>query len=790
MITNVKLQNWRSHLNSNIEFSSGTNVLTGVLGAGKSSILDAISFGLFGTFPNLQSKKLKLDDIIMSKPALKNKTTIGITFVVDNKEYSVVRVIERGKGTTYSEIREGDKLLDAPNSQRVTEIVQKLLKIDYELFSKAIYSEQNGLDYFLRLSRGERMKKIDNLLRIDRFEKARGSTVTLKNKLIERKLAKQNLVDQVDLKELESTISDIEKAINQSQKIKSEFSKEYEIILKDVSKLQAKINKLEDLENELNKSIQQKKSIEATIKENKEIIENINKLLKGKKPKEIEVKLEELKKELEEKENEFEKKIEEQEKLTKTLSELRTKMNYLEKEKTELIEQIEEKQEMKNELNKIKAEYGDNPDEELINKRKELEKLNSEITTLRVRLKELDNIITQVNQLKDRCPICDSKISEDKKKHLIEERETKMKEIRKDINTKEIIKNETLTEIDSLEKIVDKFNELIRETKDLSKFEKELKNINESYSGFMESAEKVEKNLLKIKEKVAEIQDSIKNLRSEIKNYELIFSRISELKERGSKLKNLKIELEKIQEKILEVDEKLEKEKLEEIRKKYENSLEKRSELKTKIDSIDEILNERINRKKELEEKLESIKKQKEEIVKLDDLIKNLGIFENALEKTQIQLREEFVDTVNHTMNDIWPDLYPYLDFVSICLSIEEGDYVLQLKDKTGRWLDVEGIASGGERSIACLALRIAFSLVLAPQLKWLILDEPTHNLDTKAVEDLAETLKTRVGEFVEQVFLITHDKTLENAVTGELYRLFRDKERDGVTKIERATEI
>jgi DNA repair exonuclease SbcCD ATPase subunit len=180
---------------------------------------------------------------------------------------------------------------------------------------------------------------------------------------------------------------------------------------------------------------------------------------------------------------------------------------------------------------------------------------------------------------------------------------------------------------------------------------------------------------------------------------------------------------------------------------------------------------------------LNLIEAQKKEILKLEKLIKELKIFEKALEKTQVQLRKEFIDTVNYTMNDIWPNIYPYDDFTRITLNIEGGDYVLQLGDRMGRMGNVDGIASGGERSIASLTLRIALSLVLAPQLKWLVLDEPTHNLDSKAIEDLAQTLKTRVGDFVDQIFLITHEEKLEEAVTGNLYRLERDKEKDGVTK-------
>ena len=69
--------------------------------------------------------------------------------------------------------------------------------------------------------------------------------------------------------------------------------------------------------------------------------------------------------------------------------------------------------------------------------------------------------------------------------------------------------------------------------------------------------------------------------------------------------------------------------------------------------------------------------------------------------------------------------------------------------------------------SIAALVLRIAFSLVLAPQLRLIVLDEPTHNLDSKGVSQLAMTLRDRIGDILDQVFIITHEEELMNAVTG-----------------------
>ncbi|MEM7825906.1 MAG: hypothetical protein QW412_03555, partial [Candidatus Aenigmatarchaeota archaeon] len=92
---------------------------------------------------------------------------VEVFFETNGKLYSVKRIIEKGKRTSYSELREEGKLIEAPNSQRVTETVEKILKIDYELFTRAIYSEQNALDYFLTIPKGQRMKKIDELLMIN-----------------------------------------------------------------------------------------------------------------------------------------------------------------------------------------------------------------------------------------------------------------------------------------------------------------------------------------------------------------------------------------------------------------------------------------------------------------------------------------------------------------------------------------------------------------------------------------------------------------------------------------------
>jgi exonuclease SbcC len=785
MITKVKLKNFRSHLDSEFDFSSGTNVLMGILGSGKSSVMNALCFGLFGTFPDLQGKKIKIDDLIMNKPSVKDQAEVEVEFNVDNKTYSVMRTVERGKGTTYSEIREGDKLLDAPNAQRVTELVERLLKVNYELFSKAIYSEQNALDYFLTLPRGERMKRIDNLLTIDKFEKARSSTVSLKNKLIERKLGKQSIIEQTDIEKLKKTVEELFKSLNELRKDKLEVSTEIETLEKQKGDMEAEVKKLEQLNKNLNYFKEQEKSVESAIEENRKFISEIENLLKGRTKQDIEKNLNEFSQKIKESEKTLEEKRREQEKLTELISETRTKIDFLEKEKMGRLESdISKKLSIKEMINEIKKKYGQEPLEKMKKQKEELDNLIKKITSLSTRLSETKDVLDQIYQLKDHCPICYSKLTDEKKKKLIKNQKEKIEKIEKEIKTIEKEKDVKEESFKSIEDVADKFKHFLVEVESLDEMQSQLKDLKKVYSKSIKTLASYQKNMNTLRIDISNLQKEIDSTTKEEQKLSLLYSRIPEIENKKTRLNYFNSRLQDVQMKLTEINKHLEGQDIEKLRKEFTETVRKKSELEERLKNLNQMFNEKESRKNEEEEKTKIIETQKSEVVKLEKIIKDLKIFEKALEETQVQLRTEFIEAVNFTMSQIWSNLYPYEDFTNIGLNIEGGDYVLQLKDRMGRWINADGVASGGERSIAALALRIAFSLVLAPQLKWLVLDEPTHNLDARAIEDLTETLKTRIGNFIDQVFLITHEERLEEAVTGHLYRLEREKEKDGVTKI------
>ena len=94
MIKSIEMKNWKTHKDTRLDFSKGTNILLGQMGAGKSSVMDAISFALFGTYPAIQHRRVAVEEIIMNRPEQKQRASVKLDFEADGVQYSVERVLE------------------------------------------------------------------------------------------------------------------------------------------------------------------------------------------------------------------------------------------------------------------------------------------------------------------------------------------------------------------------------------------------------------------------------------------------------------------------------------------------------------------------------------------------------------------------------------------------------------------------------------------------------------------------------------------------------------------------
>ncbi|MDE1870108.1 MAG: hypothetical protein KGH71_03945, partial [Candidatus Micrarchaeota archaeon] len=197
------------------------------------------------------------------------------------------------------------------------------------------------------------------------------------------------------------------------------------------------------------------------------------------------------------------------------------------------------------------------------------------------------------------------------------------------------------------------------------------------------------------------------------------------------------------------------------------------------------------DKQKLIDEKNEQVKRINKiigEIGEKKSAVDNLAKFKNALEETQKAMRARLVGSINNVMQGIWPELYPYNDYGAIMLDATSSDYILKVRTSSGKpekWEIVEGIASGGERSIACLAMRVAFALVLVPNLKWIILDEPTHNIDEQGMSRFITVFNETLPRIIDQIFIITHDEQLKQASNAKTYLLTRNKAEGGATVVQ-----
>jgi len=666
MITKVRLKNWKSHLNSEFEFTQGVNALVGIMGSGKSSVLDAISFALFGTFPNLNSKKITLDDLIMKRPQEKEEAEVEVDFSVDGKSYSVRRRIGKDKGTVEAEIREGQRLVEV-NPASVTEHVERVLQIDYPLFSKAVYSEQNNIDYFLTIPKGKRMQHIDRMLRLDLFENVRECVGSIKN-LFEAKVSEKiRLLSEIEKDDMETKVAELKKVMENNRDVAEKLKVSLERL--ELKRVEA-AGKLKVAEKKVEEALRVEKNSEAL----KATIHEVENNLDG----------------------------------------LKEKTMGMDKEKI-----LSEKKLVEMQISGFR--------QEILKQKNLLDGRRALIAGFNTEIRLASESIKDLERLGDRCPVCESGITVEKRADLEKSRKNREEELRKNVG---LLAGE-------VEKIKN----------DLESLEIELR--------------KREREAIQIE-----------NVIGEFENIGKMVERLDGLRKQNRDMEDRKIYLE-LEVKDLNV---------ERLRLDLQEIITEAA--RNQVDFVH--LNRLVERDREslgdFEKRLGIVKRYRAEVGLAGKNIEELGRFVAAIRITQDQLREEFTKTVNYTMSRVWKNLYPYGDFEDIRLVVD-GDYILQLKTG-GEWVPVDGVASGGERNLACLALRVAFSLAFIPNLKWLILDEPTHNLDANAIRNFSEVLRGSIGSFVKQIFLITHEPRIAEDIDGFVYRLERDKAANGVTQV------
>lgn len=154
-------------------FNPGSTAIVGPNGSGKTSILEAIEFGLFRRVTRKEKKVPTLEDLINHR-GKKAIVELDFTAPINRRQYTVIRQIHPGKKsakTTADLFLKGEKEPEASGPSRVDDQIVELLGMDRHAFSALTYVRQGEIDRLSRLSPRERRSDLYSMMGLAIYDK-------------------------------------------------------------------------------------------------------------------------------------------------------------------------------------------------------------------------------------------------------------------------------------------------------------------------------------------------------------------------------------------------------------------------------------------------------------------------------------------------------------------------------------------------------------------------------------------------------------------------------------------
>ncbi|MCW4029651.1 MAG: SMC family ATPase [Candidatus Bathyarchaeota archaeon] len=165
----VQLENIRSHQKSTVPFTRGFNCLVGGLGCGKSSVLYALDFALFGDSVSRGFEYLLRENAEAAK--------VTVQFSHNGSTYKLVRGLRRkGKGISQDveqlKLFEDERLLACSKTDAVAEQLKAITGLDKDLYREIVWFRQEHLKELLDVTPRDRQRKLDELFGLSDYEEA------------------------------------------------------------------------------------------------------------------------------------------------------------------------------------------------------------------------------------------------------------------------------------------------------------------------------------------------------------------------------------------------------------------------------------------------------------------------------------------------------------------------------------------------------------------------------------------------------------------------------------------
>ena len=268
---------WKNFLSTGLNFTeinltkSPNTLIIGNNGAGKSTILDALCFGLFGK-PFRKINKPQLPNSINQADCV-----VEIEFSIGKKQYKVVRGI---KPNTFEVYCNGILVDQDAKAKDYQEHLEKfILKLNYKSFTQVVILGSASFVPFMQLSPADRRAIIEDLLDIQIFSSMNGvvkekmaviKDTSTKNKyemdLTSEKINFQKQSIEEHRKHNDAEIEKKQKDITDSEEQVKKLNKDIGLIQKHIDVLNSKISDQMAMQKKSGKLVHLESKLESRLK--------------------------------------------------------------------------------------------------------------------------------------------------------------------------------------------------------------------------------------------------------------------------------------------------------------------------------------------------------------------------------------------------------------------------------------------------------------------------------------------------------------------------------------------
>lgn len=757
----------------------------GPVGAGKSSIVQAVEYALFGQQLEIRERIAKLVDLINEE---EHEARVRLTLESTEGTLQVARALRRA-GDSAREISaelifRGKKLASTP--REVTSRVVEVLRLDEDDFTRFVLVTHRVLEGLVYGTSAKRSLTIDRLFGIDVVEELYKAIPIRKIEEIleeeKRKLAAFKEIPEVisrygSLENARRILEQYRKEIEELRKLEDELTRRYMQLVENRKRALTAFRDLEKVYLEYLRVKSERERLEEELAERESdvsetslqveldllrsfLVPKLEELALSKEAEEL-ARLEITTENLEESalkiyniveslESMLSRLKEEQENLAKLIDDLRREIATLESQKTLLERRVRE-------LEAIHREYLD-----LVRRYGSPEKIRRELSELNLKLEEKERQLElTLNVLKvyenivrlglKRCPICMRELSE-----------SDIENIKESIRDIEIKYSNILKEIENLKTRMAELEKILIKLESLRPLEEEYENnlmklrtVREQYSQALSRLETAQKGVRVIEKRIQMLRFVIDEARSKIDQIEQKLEVLKKIKRYRELLLREK-ELEKLlRERGVNLEAVIDLEReISEIERKLEQVREKLNSLSIEYAELERVLSSI---------PVETVEELRKRVLALEDLYRKLNEIRGALKRVQVKMREKMLEKVRGLIGEYFRMIYPYPDLVGATidvvtrerLGVTISEYMLYGIRRGGKKVPISRLSDGQRLTIA-LAFMISVYVIANHNVDFIIMDEPLPYVDVEVKKAFSNLITKLIEEKLVSQLIIT----------------------------------